>query len=228
MPYYINLNEFSIEAFKEKLKDMELIPSWEIIGEDVDESFDKIKKQGVENLQDLLTALKTSEKIQEFSCVSGLTIKYLSVLNRVVKGYKQKPNRLRDFPNIDANVLMRLEANHLNNTLKLYEKVLTPEKRKQLADNTRIDISEILKVAMFSDLSRIRWVNHTFAYVLLEAGYNSAEKVAKANAQSLYEEIKQLNAERKIYNASIGVRDMKMVIDFAQDLEFELQVVNND
>jgi len=38
-----------------------------------------------------------------------------------------------------------------------------------------------------------------------------------------YETIKQLNNERKIYNAHIGVNDMKMIIESAQGLNFEIE-----
>ena len=81
----------------------------------------------------------------------------------------------------------------------------------------------MLKLAKLTDLSRIRWVNHTFAYVLLESGYDTVEKVANADYKELYTTIKQLNEERKIYNAHIGERDMKMVIESAQGLDFEIE-----
>ena len=80
-----------------------------------------------------------------------------------------------------------------------------------------------MKLTKLTDLSRIRWVNHTFAYVLLESGYDTTEKVANADYKKLYETIKQLNDDRKIYNAHIGERDMKMIIDFAQQLDFEIE-----
>jgi uncharacterized radical SAM superfamily protein len=80
-----------------------------------------------------------------------------------------------------------------------------------------------MKLAKLTDLSRIRWVNHTFAYVLLETGYDTAEKVANADYQELYKAVKQLNEEREIYNAHIGVRDMKMVVEAAKDLKFEIE-----
>ena len=79
-----------------------------------------------------------------------------------------------------------------------------------------------MTLTKLTDISRIRWVNHTFAYVLLEAGYDTVEKVANADSQELYETVKKLNSERKIYNAHIGVRDMKRVIEFAGDLAREI------
>ncbi len=74
-----------------------------------------------------------------------------------------------------------------------------------------------------TDLSRIRWVNHTFAFVLLESGYDTAEKVSNADYQELYETVKQLNKEREIYNAHIGASDMRMCIESAKGLDYEIE-----
>ena len=79
-----------------------------------------------------------------------------------------------------------------------------------------------MKLTRLTDLSRIRWVNHTFAYVLLEAGYDTAESVAKADYLELYETVKQLKQERQIYKGNIGANDMKLCVEAARGLSFEL------
>ena len=70
---------------------------------------------------------------------------------------------------------------------------------------------------------RIKWVNHTFAYVLLEAGYDTAEKVADADYKELYEKVKKLNEEREIYKGHIGVHDMKLCVEAAKDVSLEVE-----
>ena len=80
-----------------------------------------------------------------------------------------------------------------------------------------------MKLAKLTDLSRIRWVNHTFAYVLLEAGYDTAEKVAAADYKALYETVKTLNEEREIYKGHIGVHDMKLCVEAAEDVSLEIE-----
>ena len=223
MGYYINLKSISIDNYKEVLKTTELIPSWKVLGEDIDKNLDIIKKHRISNLDELLSALKDKSKIQEFSKQSGLPAKYLEVLKRVVSGYRQKPNKIKDFSCVSEDTCHKLEKLGLKNTLKLYDEVLTPEKRNECSKKTGISQDEMLKLAKLADLSRIRWVNHTFAYVLSESGYDTLEKVAKADYKELYTTIKQLNEERKIYNAHIGERDMKMVIESAQELDFEIE-----
>ena len=223
MSYYIDLKKISIDNYKEILKTANLIPSWMVLKENIDTNLDLMKKHNFQNLDELLSALKNKSRLQELSRQSGLSENYLSVLKRVINGYQPKPNRIKDFPNISEVVAAKLEDLKLRNTLKLYEEIRSPEKRKELSEKTGITEDEMMKVTKLTDLSRIRWVNHTFAYVLMEAGYDTAQKVAGADYQEMYETIKQLNRERKIYNAHIGVNDMQMVVEAAKTLDFDIE-----
>jgi len=223
MGYYIDLKCISIDKYRGVLKKSEFIPSWKVLEKDIDKNLDLVKKQNINNLDELLIALKDKNKIHDFSKQSGLPENYLAVLKRVVNGYRQKPNRVKDFSCIAEDVAGKLEILGLKNTLKLYEKILTNENRNELSQKTGISKDEIMKLTKLTDLSRIRWVNHTFAYVLLESGYDTVEKVANADYKELYETVKQLNKEREIYNAHIGERDMKMIIESARELDIEVE-----
>ena len=222
MGYHIDLESISIDKYKGILKSAGLIPSWKILKNNIEENLDLIKNQNIHNLEELKKALKDKNKVHEFSKQSGLPEDYLTVLRRVVSGYQPKPNRFKDFPNIEDEIVLKLEASGIKNTLQLYERVLTPEKRQLLSDQTGISKGEVMKLTKLTDLSRIKWVNHTFAYVLMEAGYDTAETVANADYLELYETIKQLNKEREIYKAHIGANDMKLCIESARGLDFEI------
>ena len=180
MGYYIDLKSISIDNYKEILRTTELIPSWKVLEEDINKNLDIIKRYNIKNLDELLMALKDKTKIQEFSKQSGLPENYLTTLKRVVNGYRQKPNRIKDFNCVDVDIVIQLEKIGIKNTLKLYEEIMAHKKRNELSKKTGISKSEIIKLTKLTDLSRIRWVNHTFAYVLLESGYDTAEKVANA------------------------------------------------
>jgi hypothetical protein len=223
MGYSIDLKNISIDKYKEILKSAELIPSWKDLEKDIDKNLNIIKKKNIKNLDELLIALKDKDRIREFSKQSGLPENYLAVLKRVVNGYRRKPNRIKDFPCISENIVHKLEKIGIKNTMRLYGEVLTSAKRNELSRKIGLGDNEIMVLTKLTDLSRIRWVNHTFAYVLLEAGYDTAKKVASTDYQELYETVKQLNKEREIYNAHIGVRDMKMVVNAAKMLDFEVE-----
>ena len=177
---------------------------------------------GIQNLEELLTALKTKKKLQEFSVSCEVPLDYLTVLRRVVNGYLPKPNRFRDFPGLDPAIIEQMESNGIKNTFQLYNQVLSPEQRNHLSNHTGISPEEIEKLARLTDLSRIKWVNHTFAYVLYETGFRSAKAIAEADYMDIYDKVKALNEERKIYKGHIGANDMKRCVDSAKGLEFEI------
>lgn len=223
MGYYIDLQKISLAQYKEMLASTDLIPSWMPLRDDLKETLHTLKKHGVQNLAELLEALKNKGKLQEFSAKSGLSEAYLALLKRMVSGYRPKPNRIKDFPGLDQDVVLTLEGLGIKNTFQLFDHLKTPEARQLFSGETEFDKDTVLRLTRLTDLSRIRWVNHTFAYVLLEAGYRSVEEVVDAHPQKLYETIKQLNSETNFYKAHIGLRDMKRCIEAAQRVPLDIQ-----
>ena len=65
-------------------------------------------------------------------------------------------------------MILKFENIGIKNTLQLFDKVLTPKSRIEISKQSGIDKNEVFKITKLTDLSRIRWVNHTFAYVLLK------------------------------------------------------------
>ncbi|GAA4272803.1 DUF4332 domain-containing protein [Aquimarina gracilis] len=222
MGYYIDLEKVSIDDYKDILKSTHLIPSWKILKENIDSNLETIKKQGITNLQILQNLLKDKSKLKEFSKLSGLPGDYLNVLRRMINGYHPRPNRIKDFPETSLDVISKLEEMGIKNTRHVFDNVKTQADRMLLSKETGIHHDEILRLTKLTDLCRIRWVNHTFAYVLYEAGYDTVKKMAKANPEQLFATVKQLNAERNFYHAHIGLNDMKMLVESAKMLPREI------
>ena len=223
MGYYIDLAGISIDEYREILRSGDLLPSQMVLKEDIDDIFKSIKGQGIEDVEQLRIALRSKKKLQEFSRQSGISEDYLKILIRNVNSYRQKPNQIRDLPGISESVIQKLESLGLKNTLQLYDRILTSQSRNELSSRTGVSENDILRLAKLTDLCRIRWVNHTFAYVLLETGYGTAEEVANAAHQELYEKVKKLNEERGIFKGHIGVHDMKLCVEAARALPFEIK-----
>jgi hypothetical protein len=223
MSYYINLNKISLDEYKKILKSADLLPSRKMLLENVDHELDLIKKQGIKNLADLLSALKNKNKLQAFAEQSGVSEDYLTILNREIKGYHPRPNKLRDFPDLEKKMVEKLEEMGFTNTLKLYDKVVTPQQRKELAQFLGAPEREIFKLTKLTDLSRIKWVNHTFANVLYQAGFDTVEKVASADYKELYKKVKKLNEEQHLYKGHIGLNDMKRCVEAAKDVPWEIE-----
>jgi len=222
MGYYINISDISIDQLKEILHHADLLPSRHILKENIDARLDVIKGQNISNVEALQKSLSSNKKLQEFSKLSGLEEGYLKILVREINSYQPKPNKIKDFPNIDLTVVSKLEVEGINNTFQLYSRVLNREGRIELAKKVELDINEIDRLTKLADLSRIRWVNHTFAYVLLEAGYGTAEKVASADYKELYNTVIAMNEERKLYKGHIGVHDMKLCVEAARGLSTDI------
>ena len=223
MGYYIDLKNISIDKYAEILKAADLLPSRMILKNNIDDTFNIIKNQKVQNVDELQKALKNKNKLQDFSKLSGIQEDYLKILIREVNSYHQKPNRIKDFPEISEEVVLKLEKLGIKNTLQIFDKVLTQKNRNKISSQSGISEHEVLKLTKLTDLSRIRWVNHTFAFVLLEAGYDTVEKVANADYKELYEKVKKLNEERNLYKGHIGLHDMKLCVEAAQDVSLEIE-----
>lgn len=223
MGYYIDLKNISLDEYKEILKSADLLPSRMILKTNIDEIFSIIQTQEIENVDELQKVLRNKIKLQDFSQKSGIEENYLKILIRETNSYRQSPNKIKDFPGLSENLIVKLENLGIINTLHLFDKILTSQRRKELSNQTGISEKEILRLAKLTDLSRIRWVNHTFAYVLLEAGYDTAEKIACADYKKLYEKVRRLNEEREIYKGYIGLHDMKLCVEAAKDVSFEIE-----
>ena len=156
MGYYIDLSEIKVEDYSKILKSADLLPSRRILKENLESNFELLKQNGVRNLESLLKQLKTKSTIEDFAKESGIEENFLTVLVREVKSYKQKPNKLRDFPETPAVVIKKLEDRGVKNTWKLYDLVLTSDQRIQLSKDLKIDPKEIHRLARLTDLSRVR------------------------------------------------------------------------
>ena len=222
MAYYINLNNITLDDYQSILQAADLLPSRRVLQENTEEAFGVLKVQGLATLAELQAALKTKPKLQQFAKESGLDEEYLTILIREVNSLQPKPNKLADFPETPAEVAEKLAEIGIKHTLHLYERVLTPADRTALAAEIGVDEGAILRLAKLTDLSRIRWVNHTFAYVLLEAGYDTSAKVAQADPAQLYADVKALNEAREIYKGQIGLHDMVLCVNAAKDVPQEM------
>lgn len=223
MGYYIDLATISIENYKERLKTRYLVPSRQLLKEDIDIVFNSIQKQGIRNVEELLNALKNKEMVVVFSADTGVPVEYLTVLAREIKSNISNPVKLKEFQNFPDNIIKKLEEFGIKNTLQLYDRITTKLDRKKLSTQIHADEKLVLKLAQLTDLSRIRWVNHTFANVLYEVGYKTIESIVKADFNQLYEEIKDLNKRKQLFKGNIGLNDVKLLVEVAADVKQEIE-----
>ncbi len=223
MGYYTNLEKFSLDMYKEKLRKAYLPPSRMILKDKLDERFGFFKSMGIGNVKQLLQLLKQKKKHVELTRIECLSDDYLKVLLRELNSICPKPVKLADFPRVSKGTISKLEKSGLHNTAQLYDQITSSEKRKKLAYSLQIDENEILELAKLTDLSRIKWVGATAARMLYDVGIDTAEKISKADYYELHKKINQHNKEQNIYNGHIGVNDIKIMIDAAKEVPIEIE-----
>jgi len=223
MGYYTDLATISIDDYQAKLESADLLPSRMLLKERLAERFGYFKSIGIRNVLDLQKLLKKKEKLAELTKVDGFSEDFLVVLLREINSIQPKPNKLNEFFGISSETVSKLEKNGIKDTLKLFDHVLTPQSRKKLAAETNIPEAEILELAKLTDLSRIKWVGATFARMLYEVGVDTAEKASKTDYVELHQKIFQLNKEKNFYKGQIGLHDMKLFVDAAREVSFEIQ-----
>ena len=210
--YYINLNNYSLSDYAKELEHTELLPSRKIIQENTKERFSRLNKEGIKNLNDVITVLKSKDQVKAFAKKTSLPEEFLIILVREIKSFKPKPVKLNDLPAISKTTIKKLETIGIKNTKELFKFVTTEKSRQELSSKTGINSKEIIELTKLTDVSRIKWVGANFARVLVDSSYDTVKKVARADYKKLLEEINKINVDKKYYKGKLGLNDMKLCV----------------
>ncbi len=216
--YYIDLKAIPLADYAKELEQAELIPSRKILKQDIQQRFECLNRQGIKNLNDILVALKTPQKIKEFAQKSNLPEEYLVILKREIASSQPKPVNLKDFPGIPQDVIQKLEAHSIMNTKQLFGFVQTDSDRQELGIKTKISSNEILELTKLTDVSRIKWVGANFARLLVDSECDTVDKVTNADYTNLYNELMKINEEKQYFRGKFGLNDMKLCVIAAQSV----------
>jgi hypothetical protein len=207
--YSIDLNKFSLKKLKYNIENTRILPSQQILQEDIDDRFACLEQHGIENLQQLQAVLKTKSKVQSFAEETGLPVDYLTILRREVNSYQPKPIQLKDFPGVDPDVIQKLDQIGIKHTKQLFPYILTREDRCAFAEQNQLADDDILELTRLTDIARLKWVGPKFAKLLIESPYNTVEKIANSDCEALYFTLAEVNKEKEIYKGNIGIEDLK-------------------
>lgn len=213
MGYYIDFSKITLEEFQRMLESTYLLPSQQIIAEDINERFQILKSHGINNMQQLQQALKNKNDVNGFSKKTLLPVNYLTVLRRVVNSYHPQPRMIKDYSVLSSEIIDKLERMGIKTTPQLYDKVAAKADRRVLKKELDINGEEALLLAKLADISRIRYVNPAFASLLLNSDYDTVIKIKNADYQELYEQLLRLNEDRRFYKGRINLKDMKFLVN---------------
>ena len=223
MGYYIDLESISIDQYKKRLESGYLPPSRMILKEKIDERLDYFKCIGINNVKELIWILKKKDKIEELSKLDNLSGDYLKILLRELNSTLPKPNKISEFSGISKEIPLKLAKIGIKNTKNLYDKVITKADREELAKTTGINKMEVLELTKLTDLSRIKWAGVNFARMLYDIGFDTVEKASKADPVDLHKRINEINKEKGIYKGHIGLNDIRIFVDAANEVPQEIE-----
>lgn len=220
MAYQIDLANITLSQYQNKLKTRYLIPSQQILKENLEKRFDFFRGKGITNLKELLKLLKDKKEYSSLLESGHFSEEYLKVLLRNIKGMLTKARKLSDFSWISRGTLIKLEKAGIK--AQLYKKVLSFKNIDDFTAFYYLDSEEARLLIRQCDLTRIQWVNHSFARALYEAGYDSPAKIAKVDYKKLYQDIIQTNEKKQLYKGKIGLNDTKLLVEVSQDIKTEI------
>lgn len=213
--YHIDLEKYSLQKFKCNLESRDMIPSRVSLKVDLDEGFRILENAGITNLKELSAVLKTKSKIEAFSKETGLSIQYLTLLNREAKSYLPNPIRLDKFPGISSTTIEKLAAVDIKNTRHLFNVAQGKTGREELAHKTEIPIVLLDELFGLSDLSRVYGVGPVFARMIFDLGIQSLRDFIQYSAEEFIE-IYETQTQKK---ADFGVNEIEFSLVLARELE---------
>lgn len=212
--YEIDLQKYSLLKFKQSLLHRDMIPSRTMLKDDLESRFGILANCGISNLKELTDALKTKQKIERFSEDSGLTIEYLTLLNREAKSYLSKPIRLEKFAGVSEEHIEKLDGAGIRNSKQLFLQAQDRDSRERLSEETGIPIDALNELVGLSDLSRIYGVGPVFARMIYDVGVKSVHEFINYTAEDfirIYEEQTQKKAD-------FGPGEIQFSLELAKEL----------
>jgi hypothetical protein len=218
--YHIDVEQYSLQRFKNNLKSRDLIPSRVTLKDGLDENFRVLELSGITNLKELIDTLKTKSKVERFSEETGLSVEYLTLLKREAGSYLTKPVRLDKFPGIRAEYVDRLEAEGIKNSRQLFNGAKDRQAREQTSQRTHIPIEALDELVCLSDLVRAYGVGPVFARMMYDMGIKTIEEFRGHSAQDII----RIYEKKEQKKADFGVNEIQFSIELAKELDIAVEI----
>lgn len=213
---YSKPETISLDDLRERIKSTDLVPSRAVLLEEIDTVFEKLAQQGINTWLDLQKAIKNPKKIESFSMQSGIDSHYLVLLRREIEGYTPKPFDLKDIDWVNQGEVKELVENGITNSEILYTMFSELEPPSTFADKVGIERETLEYLVNLASLCRVQWVSPTAARMLIEAGYETCQKLSDADGNELFKAMDRVNKSGGYFKGTIGLRDIKRLIEAAK------------
>lgn len=212
--YHIDFNSYTLKNFKKSLSHRDMIPSRQILKENLDENFKIFEQLGFKVVQDLLDAIKTKEKMSQFAEDMELPEGYLVILRREINSFHPSPVKLANIPGININVLKALDKEGIKNSRNMFDSAENLKMQMDLAKRTALSLNDIEEVASLSDLCRAYGVGPVFARILYDIGIKNLKDLVSRKPEKIIDIYEDSTGKK----ADFGENDLKLTIDIAKQL----------
>jgi hypothetical protein len=215
MSYHIEAEKVDLDDLQKRIEASDLIPSRVSLLNEIEMKVKALRQQGIKTLAQLRNELKNSKRLEAVASATGIKADYLILLRREIEGYFPKPFALSAFDWLPRDEIAKLEQNRICDTAVLYAATRSAKRITELAKSTGVAEDILEALARLADLTRIQWVSPTVARMLVATACDGVTKVAEAKADELYAALVRVNAESKFFKGTIGLRDVKRLIQAA-------------
>lgn len=218
--YQLNLANYSLQKLRKSLKSREMIPSRVILKDDIDGRFTILESKEISNLKELTDRLNTKAKIEEFSNETGLSVEYLTILNREAKSYLPKPVRIDQFVGKERNYVKKLAEVGIKNTRQILNEAGEKNKRVQLAQTIGIPIEALNEIVCLADLSRAYGVGPAYARMIYDMGIKTIQEFVGKTAGDFIRVYEQQTQKK----ADFGTNEIQFSIELAKELDIVVEL----
>ncbi len=213
--YYIDSEKYSLDKFHSSLESRELIPSRQLLKQNLKDYFDLLRLSGINNLSDLLTILGSKSKLTAFAKKTSIPIDYLTLLRREANSYFPTPIKLSRFIDVNNSIVLKLEEHGITSSKKLFELAADKDQLAAFLNASGLSQADLSELISLTDLSRLYGVGPSFAGMLYEAGITSVQTITKYSG----EQIRAMYEEKTQRRADFTSRDIDFTLEIARELE---------
>jgi predicted flap endonuclease-1-like 5' DNA nuclease len=127
--------------------------------------------------------------------------------------------KISDIEGIGSVYSAKLKKTGVKSTNVLLKKGGSKKGRKELAENSGIDETLILKWVNRADLLRVNGVGSEYSDLLENAGVDTVKELKTRNAENLHAKMTEVNAKKKLVRLMPGLKSVKKWIDQAAKLD---------
>ena len=220
--YSVDLSKITVKDFVKLLKSIDLLPGRRILLSGLDDITLLFEKDGIKKLSEIQKLLKNKATYEEVSKKYKTTKEYLTVLNREVNSYINKPIKLDEIPIISKQTVLKLNKNGISTTKDLYDAYISIENRKQIIEQIDITKKEFEEIIGIVDLLRVNGIGPVYAIVLNKIGIKSVKMYLETDSNIILEKFQKGNKGNKYTKTDLGIKDVEYCKRFCKYLDQEI------